>query len=685
MTTGTPPAARFATAGLRATWANWVDEAVRPRLRIARLLPSGGVGLVVFLAVLNLVLGLLPVAFVLATSMLIGEVPAAVGGGVGSAAWDRLTSIFLLAAAAFLLTQILTPVGNALGQRLVRRVDSALRDDAMALMLRPVGIGPLEDQRTLDELNEAVRAFERDWGTPGQACFGVVALVARYTRLVALVVAIALAIAWPAGLGVGAAVLAFRYGQRGGLRKSSRVGRDLIGRMREIGYLHELTMTDVAAKEIRVFGLTGWLADRYAAVWETVRNTLERARRRVYLTPYLLLTSLGLLLAGGAMVYAAQLAATGRVSLTALALGVQAVVLAISLGGYYPEADTSTQYAMLSLTALQHLRDRLDELDEGQPPPGRAEVPPGTPAASLTFDRVGFHYPGSDRTVLDGIELDLPAGRCTAVVGVNGAGKTTLVKLLARLYEPTSGAVRADGVDIAEFDPVLWRRQVGVIFQDFVRYELTAAENIAMGAAHVPIDRAVVLRAAERAGIAEALLALPDGLDTPLSRAYPGGTDLSGGQWQRIAIARALYALEAGARVLVLDEPTAALDVRAEVAFFDRFVELTRGVTSLLISHRFSSVRRADHIVVVDGGHVVERGTHDELFAAGGHYARLFTLQARRFAHGQDDEDIEDTDAVDDDALVGGTATRRPADQPAVDGAAADMVAADAVVEGVSR
>ncbi|ROP35009.1 ABC transporter ATP-binding protein [Saccharothrix texasensis] len=681
MTTGTPPAAGSATAGLRATWTNWVDEAVRPRLRIARLLPSGGEALVVSLVVLNVLLGLLPVAFVLATSVLVGEVPAAVGGGVGSAPWDRLTSIFLVAAAAFLLTQILTPVGNALGQQLRRRVDSALRDDAMALMLRPVGIGPLEDQRTLDELNEAVRAFERDWGTPGQACFGLVALVARYTRLVALVTAIGLAIGWPAALGVGAAVLAFRYGQRGGLRKYSRVGRDLIGRMREIGYLHELTMTDVAAKEIRVFGLTGWLADRYAAVWEAVRNTFERARRRVYLTPYLLLTALGLLLAGGAMVYAAQLAATGRVGLTALALGVQAVVLAISLGGYYPEADTSTQYAMQSLTALQRLRDRLDELDEGQPPAGRAAVPPGTPAASLTFDRVGFHYPGSDRTVLDGIELDLPAGRCTAVVGVNGAGKTTLVKLLARLYEPTSGAVRADGVDIAEFDPVLWRRQVGVIFQDFVRYELTAAENIALGAAHVPVDRAVVLRAAERAGIAEALSALPGGLDTPLSRAYPGGTDLSGGQWQRIAIARALYALEAGARVLVLDEPTAALDVRAEVAFFDRFVELTRGVTSLLISHRFSSVRRADHIVVVDGGQVVERGSHDELMVAGGHYARLFALQAKRFAHGLDADDAEDGDVVDGDAPIGDTA----AGHPVVDGAAADGAAADKAVGGVSR
>ncbi|MFE2753939.1 ABC transporter ATP-binding protein [Actinosynnema sp. NPDC059335] len=677
MTTPLSPAADPTRSRLRATWSNWVDEAVRPRWAIVRLLPSGGAALVGSLAVLNVVLGVLPVAFVLATSVLVGEVPAAVGGGVGSAAWDRLTGVFLLAAAAFLLTQLLTPVSGAIGQLLRRRVDGALRDEAMALMLRPVGIGPLEDQRTLDLLNESVRAFDRDFGTPGQACVGILGLIARYTRLLALVVVIGLAVAWPAGLAVGAAVLAFRYGQRGGLRKYSRVWKHVVGKQREMTYLHEVTMTDLAAKEIRVYGLTGWLADRYVAAWSAVRDRYEQARRRVYLGPYLVLTALGLLLAGAAMVHAARLAATGQVGLTALALGVQAVVLAISLGGYYPEADTSTQYAMVALAALQRLRDRLDELAGDTRPSGGAPVPAGTPTASLTFDRVGFHYPGSDRTVLDGIELELPAGRCTAVVGVNGAGKTTLVKLLARLYEPTSGRVRADGVDIAEFDPVLWRRQVGVIFQDFVRYELTAAENIALGAAHVPVDRAVVLRAAERAGIADALLALPDGLDTPLSRAYPGGTDLSGGQWQRIAIARALYALEAGARVLVLDEPTAALDVRAEVAFFDRFVELTRGVTSLLISHRFSSVRRADHIVVVDGGRVVERGSHDELIAARGHYARLFALQAERFAHGLDaeDDDPPNPGSLNDDVMDG------PPDHDARGGDVVDGDVVDAAQE----
>jgi ATP-binding cassette subfamily B protein len=184
----------------------------------------------------------------------------------------------------------------------------------------------------------------------------------------------------------------------------------------------------------------------------------------------------------------------------------------------------------------------------------------------------------------------------------------------------------------------VWRRQVSVIFQDFLHYELSAADNISFGAVHAPRDPDAIRRAAERAGILDAFEDLPLGLDTPLGRMYEGGVDLSGGQWQRLAIARSLYALGAGARVLVLDEPTAALDVRAESAFFDSFVDLTRGVTSLLISHRFSSVRRADGIVVLDGGRVVEQGSHAELMEVDGTYARLFRLQAERFASGLDAE-----------------------------------------------
>ena len=241
--------------------------------------------------------------------------------------------------------------------------------------------------------------------------------------------------------------------------------------------------------------------------------------------------------------------------------------------------------------------------------------------------------------MLNGLDLTLRAGECTAIVGLNGAGKTTLVKLLTRLYEPTAGTLLVDGNDARDLTIDSWRRQIGVIFQDFNRYELSVSDNIAFGAIARPRDEARIADAAGKAGIGDVAAALPVGYDTILARHYDDGAELSGGEWQRVAIARALYAVAAGARVLVLDEPTAALDVRAEVAFFDQFVELTRGVTSLLISHRFSSVRRADRIVVLEHGRVVEDGTHDSLVAAGGRYADLFHLQAERFAAGLDAEE----------------------------------------------
>jgi ATP-binding cassette, subfamily B, bacterial len=225
--------------------------------------------------------------------------------------------------------------------------------------------------------------------------------------------------------------------------------------------------------------------------------------------------------------------------------------------------------------------------------------------------------------------LEPPAGRSLAVVGANGAGKTTLVKLLCGLYEPTAGRIEVDGQDLAEIDPMAWQERLAAIFQDFSRYALTARENVTLGA---PLDDAALQRAATRAGALPVIDRLPNGWETVLSRQFTGGDDLSGGQWQRVALVRALYAVERGARVLVLDEPAANLDVRAEAELYDRFLDLTAGLTTIVISHRFSTVRRADRIVVLDGGRIAESGSHDELLALGGRYAHMFRLQADRFA-----------------------------------------------------
>jgi len=642
----------------------WFEAAVVPRVEIAKMVPRVGWALAGPLILANIVAGALPVAFVVATSVVIGRVPAAVEAGVPSAAWDALVRAFLFAAGAFLLARIIAPLVTALSSRVRRRIDGEMRAEILELTARTVSIAPMEDQDVLDELGEATRQFDDDWNTPGQAVGGIVALIARYGSLVCFCILASLASFWWAGPVVFLITMMFRNGNRGGLRRYSAVWRTVMPASRERDYLRELALGDVAAKETRIFGINAWLTRRYDAVHWKVFGPAGRARRRIYFYPYLVITAIGLAALAWVVIRIGQASVDQQVSLTALALSLQAVMGAIALGSNYEEADVPTQWGMRAIEAMRRLRahiERAEQREKEQTAANLARESYGAagvavaslPSTSLVFRDLRFSYPGTDDLVLNGLDLEIPAGRSTAIVGVNGAGKTTLVKLLSRLYEPTGGAILADGVNIGLLDVAEWRRQVSIIFQDFVKYEFTAADNIAMGAIHAPLDDDAITEAARKAGILDAFDDHPLGLDTPLARAYTGGIDLSGGQWQRIAIARSLYALRQGAKILVLDEPTSALDVRAEVAFFDRFVELTHGVTSILISHRFSSVRRADHIVVVEDGRVSEQGSHAELMRAGGHYARLFTLQAERFAkglsaEGEVVEDVEDQNAIVD-------------------------------------
>jgi ABC-type multidrug transport system fused ATPase/permease subunit len=263
----------------------------------------------------------------------------------------------------------------------------------------------------------------------------------------------------------------------------------------------------------------------------------------------------------------------------------------------------------------------------GALPAGRRSAA-GTPARAIRFRDLRFAYPGG-APVLEGFDLAIPHGSSLAIVGQNGAGKTTLAKLLCRLYDPQAGAIEIDGVDVREFDLDSWRSRLAAVFQDFIRFELPLRDNVAPAGA----PDAVVREALKSAGAADLA-----SLDTVLARGYEGGTDLSGGQWQRVALARALCAVQLGASIVLLDEPTAQLDVRGEAEIFDRILAASRHCTTILISHRFSTVRHADRICVLEHGKVVELGTHDELMARGGRYRTMFDLQAKRFTATEDEE-----------------------------------------------
>ncbi len=252
----------------------------------------------------------------------------------------------------------------------------------------------------------------------------------------------------------------------------------------------------------------------------------------------------------------------------------------------------------------------------------------GLPQREIRFRDVTFAYPGG-QPVLDRFDLAIPAGSSLAIVGQNGAGKTTLAKLLCRLYDPQSGSIEIDGVDIRSFSVGSWRRRLTAVFQDFIRFELPLRDNVAPSGG----DDATIRASLEAAG-ADNLATL----DTILARGYTAGTDLSGGQWQRVALARALCAVKTGAAVVLLDEPTAQLDVRGEAEIFDRILTATRACTTILISHRFSTVRHADRICVLEHGRVIELGTHDELIARNGRYRTMFDLQAQRFSATEDEQ-----------------------------------------------
>jgi ATP-binding cassette subfamily B protein len=548
---------------------------------------------------------LLPTGLVVATGVLTGAVQE----------HQPVAGPLAAVALTFLGMQLLSPVHRALSTNLGARTSAWLHGRLMAAAAGPPGIAHLEQPELIDDFTLA-RDF--DLGITAPPILMAMPFVAD--GLVELGSGLALAMVlfgyqWWAPL-----LLAGSWAASHWLLRESTVWRDwrsdeVMENQRHADYAYRMAVDSPAAKELRVFGLADWAVHRFGS---RRHRLLELSLAAMRLRERSLIWALLAIVAGNAVVFASMAddAAAGRLSLGSLVVFAGAAVGAAVIG--VAEFDwwlnTAAQPVPV-VTSLEQRMPRYAQLRTGTRPAD------GRPARQIALRGLRFGYDPA-RPVFEHLDLTITAGQSMAIVGSNGAGKTTLAKLLCRFYDPDEGSIEVDGIDLRTLELPAWRSRVTAIFQDFIRYELPLRDNVApAGAADEDVSLAL------RAVGADDLAAL----DTVLSRAYPGGSDLSGGQWQRVALARVMCAVRAGAGVVLLDEPTAQLDVRGEAEIFEAILRATRGRTTIVISHRFSTVRHADQICVLDGGRVAELGSHDELMALGGQYRRMFDLQAARF------------------------------------------------------
>jgi len=566
--------------------------------------------------------GLLPALFGVAMGVLV----AAVQKGSGLAAPLTFAGI------VFVLLQVLTPLHQAVSANLGDRTAAWLYDRLTDACVQPPGMGHLEDPKLTSDLTVA-RDF--DLGMTGPPLSISMDFIAG--GLVEMIAGLAFTVVlaryrWWAALAIGGAWLATHW-----LLRESGVWHDrntdtVRAAQRDAEYAYRLAVDPPAAKELRLFGLADWVIARFINR-RTLLHKLQYEATRLREKP--LLWSLLLVLSANVLVFwsLAQAANSGRIELGALVIYAQSAFGAsmIAFGGL----NWALHSSAAPVAAVLRLEPAMATC--GALPSGTREAA-DMPAHEIRFRDVTFAYPsGGSAPVLSGFDLIIPAGSSLAIVGQNGAGKTTLAKLLCRLYDPQSGAIEIDGIDVRDFDLAAWRERITAVFQDFIRFELPLRDNVAPART---TESKADLDAAVLAALSEAGASQLASLDTVLARGYEGGTDLSGGQWQRVALARALCAVRLGAGVVLLDEPTAQLDVRGEAEIFDRILAATRQCTTILISHRFSTVRHADRICVLEHGQVTEFGTHDELMALGGRYRTMFDLQAQRFTAEEDEEGV---------------------------------------------
>ena len=607
---------------VRRRWAERLG-AWRHLASLFRLVWQAGPSLTVGSMVLRLGRAALPVAGLYIGKLIIDAVVAQARlPSPGDGFWAWLSSGRLNGLTVLLSLELALAIGSNLLSRASALVDSLLSERysnlASARLMAHAATLDLEQLESSAEQDRLDRARRQVTGrtTLLMQVFGLAQDGVTVLSLAAGLVAYA---PWLIGLLILALVPGF-LGEKHFNAQSYRLDYFRTPERRQLDYLRYLGSSTETAKEVKLFGLNGFLVDRFGRfAWTMYDDNKTLALKRA---------AWGGLFAGlGSLAYYAAYfvivwhTVEGRFTLgdlTFLAgafLRLRGLLEGLLLG--FSQIAGQLLY-LADLFAFFELRPALTSRPGAPPLPDPIRT-------GFVFEDVGYRYAGSDRWAVRHLDLELKAGEVLALVGENGAGKTTIVKLLARLYDPTEGRVLLDGRDLRDYDLDALRARIGVIFQDFVRFHFTAAENIGVGRIGALDDRPRVEQAAARSLADELIGELPLGYEQPLGRRFNAGVDLSGGEWQKMAIARA-YMRDAD--VLILDEPTAALDARAEYEVFERFRDLSRGKTAVLISHRFSTVRMADRIVVLGGGRVIEQGTHAELLGRRGTYADLFALQA---------------------------------------------------------
>ncbi len=582
---------------------------VRPLLRMVW---ETNPPLVVTTAFLRLIRALLPAAMLWVSKLILDAIVGRISRGTGtlSGIWKLVALELGLAVASDLLGRANTLCDSLLGDRFTNRVSVRLMEHASRLDL-----ASFEDPVFYDKLERARRQTTGRLGLLAallNVCQDAISLISLSGLLIVFS-------PWLMLLLVAAVIPAF-LGETHFTTLAYSVLYRWTPQRRLLDYLRLLGASAQSAKEVKMFGLGDYLAQRYHQLSEDIydENKALAIRRALVGSGLNLISTCGYY---GAYVVVMVRTLAGAISIGSFTL----LTGAFSRSRSYIERILSS-FNDISEQAM-FLKD-LFEFFEMEPSikPSLHSIPAPRPIQiGFEFRNAGFAYPGSDRMVLKNINFRLDPGEKLALIGENGAGKTTLVKLLARLYDPTEGQILLDGVDLREYDVEDLRHEIGVIFQDYLRYDLLARENIGFGRLESLTD-ADRIDAAARKSLAKGVIdRLPNRYDQMLGRRFEGGVDLSGGEWQKFALARAYMR---DAQLLILDEPTATLDARAEYEVFQRFAELTRGRMAVLISHRFSTVRMADRILVLADGAVREQGSHEQLVALGGRYAELFELQA---------------------------------------------------------